>query len=83
MKRISKAEREPPGERSYVRQAEMARFLVGVIGVSPAAWFFLRTENMVRADLYLVGFLLVGEIGGRAAAYGIEKRGKARWERRE
>ncbi len=77
------AEREPPGERSYVRQAEMARFLVGVIGVGLAAWFFLRTENMVRSDLYLVGFLLLGEIGGRAAAYRIEKRGRARWERRQ
>ena len=51
--------------------------MVGLIGVGAAAWFFLRSTNMLVADVELVGFLLLGEIGGRAAAYVVE-----RWQSR-
>ena len=60
------------------RRAKTAHFIVGAVGISVAAWFFLRTESVFFADLYLFGFLALGEIGGRVAAYGMSRFGDSR-----
>ena len=60
------------------RRAKTAHFIVGAVGISVAAWFFLRTESVFYADLYLFGFLALGEIGGRVAAYAVSRFGESR-----
>src|SRR3546814_1728790 len=58
--------------RPHASRAEIVRFGVGVAGVAGAAWFFLTTEDVLLADLWLVAFLVAGEVGGRVAAKWID-----------
>lgn len=50
--------------RPHASRAEVVRFAVGIAGVAGAAWFFFTTEDMLLADLWLVAFLVAGEVGG-------------------
>lgn len=70
-----------PEKQSRFARSEIARAVVGLAGIIAAAWFFFTTEDPLLANLWLVTFLVAGEIGGRTAAKWVERHERTKNER--
>ena len=70
---IVSVEQHAPSKIALRRAFRVHLFLAG-LAIILAAYFFLKTDDVVWADIYLFGFLAAGELAGRGAAHLIKSR---------